>query len=145
MHTSKLVKIFFCGYLLAIMAVTLLPGHFNFEFVGGADTFRYNIIPFHGEMRTIFASSYDIFSFIGNALMLAPMGILVPILFGKLNAWKSIFFMGLGIALFIEMMQLVLCVVVSPGYRYPDVDDVILNTLSALIGYWVYRRVKLMN
>ena len=46
--------------------------------------------------------------------------------------------MGVGGSLAIELTQLALRVVIHPPYRSVDVDDVILNTAGALLGYGVY-------
>lgn len=129
-------------YLFALMAITLLPSSFSPEYMEGATVFRYNFVPFQAGIRTSFDSPYSSFFTIGNLLMLAPLGFMAPVLFKKIKNWKNIFFLGAGTAVFIEGMQLLLCLFVYPAYRYPDIDDVILNTLGIFIGYWVYGKFQ---
>lgn len=125
-------------YLLTLLAITLLPSSFSPEYISGACTFRYNFVPFQAGILTSFNSPYSLFFTVGNLLMLAPLGFMAPILSKKIKNLKNIFFLGAGTALFIEGMQLLLCLLIYPAYRYPDIDDVILNTLGIFIGYWLY-------
>lgn len=80
---------------------------------------------------------YVIRSIGGNLILLMPVGLLFPLLFNKLNV-KRILLTGFFISLFIELIQLSFSVYMGKIYRSFDVDDLILNTLGTLIGYWFF-------
>jgi glycopeptide antibiotics resistance protein/Cu/Ag efflux protein CusF len=68
---------------------------------------------------------------LGNIALLVPLGLVVPMIFKNIT-WKG----SLGIAvltgLSIEIMQ----VITNLGIF--DIDDVILNALGVMAGYWTY-------
>lgn len=68
---------------------------------------------------------------IGNIALLIPIGFLVPCINQKLN-WKNSLFIAIISGLTIEMMQVVL------GVGIFDIDDILLNTLGVMIGYWAF-------
>lgn len=73
---------------------------------------------------------------IGNSIMLLPLGIYIPLLFYRLSGFFTVFLICLFIAICIELMQLI------TSYRSADIDDVILNTSGAIVGYIIYRIFK---
>lgn len=76
---------------------------------------------------------------IGNAIMLLPLGIFIPLLNKKLRNFSSFFIVlliSLLVSLGIEILQL------ATNYRSTDVDDVILNTAGACVGFMVYQVVR---
>ncbi|MCY8053333.1 VanZ family protein [Bacillus inaquosorum] len=81
---------------------------------------------------------YVIRSIGGNLILLLPVGLLFPLLFKKLNNVKRILLTGFIISLFIELAQLSISVYIRSVYRSFDVDDLILNTLGTVIGYWLF-------
>lgn len=68
---------------------------------------------------------------IGNIALLIPIGFLVPCINQKLN-WKNSLFIAIISGLTIEMMQVVL------GVGIFDIDDILLNALGVMIGYWAF-------
>ena len=77
----------------------------------------------------------------GNFVMLLPLGIYLPLLYRKFRKGSG-FFAVLLISFFvsvgIELLQL------ATSYRSADVDDVILNTLGACVGFFIYLLFKLL-
>lgn len=67
----------------------------------------------------------------GSLLLLAPMGILLPILMPQLNNWKRILLIGIGLSCAIEVIQFFIG-------RVADVDDILLNVMGMLGGYVFY-------
>jgi hypothetical protein len=65
---------------------------------------------------------------IGNIVFLMPVGLLAP--FRWRQGWKPVLGLAIATALAIETLQTVLRVGIF------DVDDVILNALGVMIGYW---------
>ena len=69
-----------------------------------------------------------------NAVIFLPLGILLPMIWKKMNSLKWILLTGFLGSLFIETSQFVLqCGVVQT-------EDLIMNTAGAGIGYWIYKR-----
>lgn len=100
--------------------------------------FRMNLVPFvhlfdYDNVRDI------IWNVVGNMIMFIPTGIVLPVVYKKLNCFWKVIAVGALISLFIEILQLPF-----PS-RASDVDDLILNTMGVAIGYGIYaafRRVK---
>ncbi len=89
------------------------------------DTATVNLIPFSDP-------EYSKVGYVLNVIMLMPFGFLAPTLFrDKRKLWKTAL-TGALFSVLIEGSQLL-------NYRSTDVDDVILNTLGAVIGYGIYR------
>lgn len=70
-------------------------------------------------------------NFLGNIILFMPVGMLLPVVTDWKKMWK-IMVMGAGFSFFIEIIQLI----TSRGYF--DLDDIILNSLGALIGFGLY-------
>ena len=77
-------------------------------------------------------------NFLGNILIFIPIGILYPIAFGTVGderkKYRTVLF-GFALSLIVELSQLVF----SKGYF--DLDDILLNTLGAVIGFVIYATV----
>jgi len=78
---------------------------------------------------------------IGNLIMLFPLGIYLPLLYRKLRRLSG-FFAVLLVSFFvsvgIEVLQL------ATSYRSTDVDDIMLNTGGACLGFIVYQLIKVI-
>lgn len=70
-------------------------------------------------------------NFIGNIVMFIPIGFLLPLIWKKFKNGFVTVGMGFLISLSIEILQL-------PQMRSSDVDDLWLNTLGTLLGYFVF-------
>lgn len=71
-------------------------------------------------------------NFIGNIILFIPVGVLFP-LTGDEHKCVKAGFVALCFSIIIEIIQLV-------SHRgYFEVDDLILNTLGAVMGYGIYR------
>ena len=68
---------------------------------------------------------------VGNIVLLVPIGFLAPLIYRNLT-WKRSLSLGVAAGLTIEVMQTVLHVGIF------DIDDVILNALGVMIGYWAF-------
>ena len=95
---------------------------------------RINLIPFAKLL------DYDIkreaaINIIGNISMFIPTGIILPILYKRLRGFWKALLAGAGLSFTIEMIQLLF-----PG-SVTDIDDLILNTAGAAIGYGIYQLV----
>ena len=107
------------------------------------DEYRYNLKPF-AEINRYFTKVKDrdylmfFINIIGNILLFVPFGILFPFISQKEGFKKGKnFFVTLLVSLLfcvlIEGIQLITKVGVF------DIDDIIMNTTGAVIGYILYR------
>jgi preprotein translocase subunit YajC len=101
---------------------------------GGTHEGPANLIPFKTILPYLRGSGGVVIggiNIIGNIVLLVPVGLLVAIIFGKLS-WKKMLAVASGAGLLIETMQEVLQVGIF------DIDDVMLNGLGVIIGFWLF-------
>lgn len=99
--------------------------------------YRYNLVPFveikrfwvYREQLGSFALFTNIF---GNVLGFIPYGFILPVICRGLRNGFLIILSGFGLSLCVETIQLVTKVGCF------DVDDMILNTLGAALGYFAF-------
>ena len=70
-----------------------------------------------------------------NIVMLLPIGIFLPLAYGKKMDWKIGLLIGISISFSIELLQLVLC------RGLFEFDDIIHNSLGFLIGILINNRI----
>ena len=78
---------------------------------------------------------------VGNLIMLFPLGIYLPLLYRRLrkvSGFFAILLISFLVSVGIEILQL------ATSYRSTDVDDVLLNTAGACLGFIVYQLIKIM-
>ena len=99
-----------------------------------------NFVPFASIAQLIRETSAGLASYniVGNLLLLAPLGILLPLLFEKLQRLWPLTWRVALISTFIEASQLV------TKARSVDVDDVILNTAGGVVGFGIYAHLRRM-
>ena len=73
-----------------------------------------------------------------NILLFIPFGYLLPSLFPRLRWWQVVL-LGLAFSLCIELLQLI------TKLGYADVDDLINNTLGAVIGFLCFKLILKNN
>ena len=106
--------------------------------IATAFPFRVNLIP----MVNLF--DYDnkrdlLLNVIGNVAMFIPSGIVLPIIYKRLDSFVKVIGAGSGISLCIEIIQLPFRV------RASDVDDLILNTVGVILGYGIYALIRCLR
>lgn len=96
-----------------------------------------NFIPFktissylHGEPNW----SIAILNLVGNVALLAPVGFLVPLVYRQMT-WRTSLALAAAVGLSIEGMEVLFRVGIF------DIDDVILNGLGVMLGYWAFAAV----
>ena len=100
--------------------------------------FRVNLIPI------VYLMDYPerkeaLLNLIGNTAMFLPLGIVWPVVYKKLNNHWKVIAAGAGFSLIIELLQL-------PFYdRVSDIDDLILNTSSFILGYLIFLLVRRLS
>lgn len=97
--------------------------------------FRINLIPY--VRLSDFGFRRDLLlNVIGNVCMFLPSGVVLPVVYRKLNSFWKVVGAGALISLCIELLQLPLF------ERSSDVDDLLLNTAGVALGYGVYALVR---
>lgn len=99
--------------------------------------YRYNLVPFVEIRRFwIYREQLGVFALftnlIGNVLGFIPYGFILPVIHNGLRSGFLIILSGFGLSLCVETIQLVTKVGCF------DVDDLILNTLGAALGYLAF-------
>lgn len=100
--------------------------------------FRINAIPVRNILR--FGSERDLaLNLIGNVAMFIPTGVILPVLYRRVNRyWKDVF-AGAVLSLCIELLQLPF------ASRATDIDDLILNTLGAALGGLIFFSIRALR
>lgn len=131
-HILLLCLTFFMAQVFSLTGVTPLSGfHTDIHWD------EINLIPFSG-IHAVLSSGMDMYAIlniVGNAILLVPFGFFFPLLSQKKYSLWQTALSGLLISLLIECSQLFLG-------RGTDVDDLILNTLGAVLGYIVFQLFK---
>ncbi|WP_250672971.1 VanZ family protein (plasmid) [Paraclostridium ghonii] len=81
-----------------------------------------NLIPFRSD---------GIITYILNIIMFMPLGFLLPFIWEDFRNLVKVLYTGFLFSLAIEISQLF-------NNRATDIDDLIMNTLGAILGYFVY-------
>lgn len=138
---KRFVKIMFIVYiavLLLFVVFKVLPDLHVFGNI--QDIYRnrsygyhkFNLIPFKTIWKYTRSIGYD-YAFInlfGNIIPFMPFGFLLPLFMKKkMNFWKTAA-AGMAFSLACEITQ----DLTMTGFF--DVDDIILNTLGVMVGYW---------
>ena len=89
------------------------------------------LTPFPYGLKWHFSSYWFAFLFFGNMGMFLPVGFFSALLWGRARWWKSLL-IGFFLSLTIESIQFFI-------NRGTDLDDLILNTTGALLGYFLYQ------
>lgn len=86
-----------------------------------------NLVPFN----TFALDIHSLYIFAGNIIMFVPFGFFAALLWRGWT-WKRALPVGFAITLFVECCQLLI------GRTF-DIDDLMLNTLGVVCGYWLWR------
>ena len=96
-----------------------------------------NIIPFKEMLRYSFGSRMFFKNVVGNMLMFVPYGFLIAYIL-KLEKVKSIFILSSIVSITIETTHLMIG-------RVFDVDDIILNILGAIFGFFLFKLIYFLK
>lgn len=127
-------------YYLAILSVLLFfGGLFQLDRVWGGSV---NLEPFHTIRNYVrfyrnTGSPVSIMNLLGNAVIMVPLGVLLPLLFRSMRHFWTCLPLCALTAVGVEWLQWV----TATGAA--DVDDSILNFLGAALGYFLVRLCQL--
>jgi len=124
--------LFVCSLFFEVNTVlTVRSNHF--------DTQKVNLIPFNTLSE--YASNFHKYNIstllsnlIGNIFIYIPLGALLPFTFKTLTKFRHIFIVTFILSSSVEIFQYV----TSLGIL--DIDDVILNLVGGLIGFYLYKK-----
>ncbi|MBQ9531018.1 MAG: VanZ family protein [Eubacterium sp.] len=124
-------KNFFIGYIPVLIMLYVLV---YFDYRTGGTNYIINLIPFRGEIKTLFSqfSSFAILRTLGNIFYYSTVS-LTAARFAKKRGALVGFFSAFLLSLLSEVFQ----VLFNMGDA--DIDDILLNSLGALIGALVYK------
>ena len=122
---KNLFELFFCIYFITMLDITgIFELHIDLEDITGGFVF-YNAVPFIG------CSAIMVFL---NFILFIPFGFLLSGTFSINWNWKKVTLVGGCTSFCIEFLQFW-------GGRFPEIDDLIINTFGALSGYIIYQSV----
>ena len=150
-YKAELILFLFYIYTIAVMTLTVIPLPFaRFEDLhrGGI-----NLIPVINTVNDLkIAFKYTAYTFaeqtfqnlIGNIMLFIPLGIFLPVVSSyryrslvNVAAFAFICSVSIETIQFIERQFEI--------YRFVDIDDVILNTLGAILGFVIINNLVLKN
>ena len=119
-------QLVFCLLILYLSMVYRIVGLPGAVFVHWSP--KINWIPFRdfGDRMYLFQTSM-------NVVMVVPLGIFLPMLWPRYRSLSRIIPAGALSSVLIELLQMF-------SNRVTDVDDLIMNTLGAVIGFFLVRR-----
>lgn len=116
-------------YVWLVFSVTGIGTVWDIISKGGLiETFQQaniGIIPFQSD---------GLFTYCMNVIMLMPLGFLLPYIWRIFRNPIKVALTGLVFSVFIEFAQL-------PTNRLIDIDDLLMNTLGAVLGYVVWKMI----
>lgn len=140
-----LIFLFFV-YCLAVISVTLFPLPVQKSVIEsrrrpGYLNPQHNFVPIVDSLRVARLADFrtTVRMIGGNVLLFIPLGVLLPLLNTRFNSLSNIFLCGILGSMTVEGSQLLISLILGFNYRTFDVDDIILNTLGAIIGYCFLR------
>lgn len=148
-YFDEIVKLIFVCYLTGLINLVLVPSNLwsNFWFYikngysagNSLELFSgsFNFVP--SLYKYLIKSELSIGTWVrdmlvGNMLMFIPMGILLPLVFKKINK-KNIVIISIIITSSIEILQ----PIVSRSF---DIDDIIMNFIGIIIGYLIVAIIR---
>lgn len=119
----SLLVVLFGLYLAAVFSVTGVPGIASLHFEPNVHFLLFEDAG-HGLGQYLKNS-------VLNILLFVPLGCLAPMLWSRFCSARAIALLGFSCSVLIEFSQLF-------NFRATDVDDLLMNTIGALLGYLLF-------
>lgn len=150
---ASIVAYSFIFYLITALFIVLLPlpATRDIQALQPPGTKHYSLIPFYFIWDIFDGSSVvltqpatyiqilkesSFLQAVFNFLLLLPLGIYLRYFFRDNRNWKKAFGIGFALSLFYEITQITgIYGIYNAPYRIFDVDDLILNSTGALLGF----------
>ncbi|WP_088073208.1 VanZ family protein [Litchfieldia alkalitelluris] len=121
----------FIYYMINVIKLTLLPIMFI------PFTVSVQLVPFYFVIDSL-NSGYIATAYLQNIILLLPLGVYLPLLFQRLRNLKLTIFVAFLTSTSIETIQLIKGLTIG-SHRTFNVDDIILNTSGAILGYFIFK------
>jgi glycopeptide antibiotics resistance protein len=129
MHRSPLRLTLALLYLSALLILALLPGP-------RSGVQAYNLVPLQSIAADLQRGGLPLLiNLLGNIVAFMPVGLLLGAGVRR-RGWLLVAGCGLALSALIETLQALLT------SRVSDIDDLLLNTLGALLGYSLYHALR---
>lgn len=138
----KLIIVFIFAFYLVAVAFVYYKTRYYHPTISLLDHIRYNsnFIPFktvleyaeHIKNETVNFDSI-MWNLLGNLILYLPFGGFLPLIFSKLRSFKKTICVSLAVIFLAELSQMLF------KYGRFDVDDIILNTAGAAVGYLIWK------
>lgn len=134
--------IMFQVYLALLISVTLFPLMIEDRKVN----LIVNFIPIVNSVKDLmvgvnemgfFMVKFWIINILGNIILLSPLAFIVPVISKRFRSLKSVVLLCFCTSCFIEFLQFLSLFI--GNLRSVDIDDIILNTLGAFIGFGAFK------
>lgn len=151
---NEIIRLLFVGWIVGTVCVTLTPSYFwdvvwqnmiypenvtvdIWEFSYHSPNFMPIVLYYitQGHLEWLFYSKTVILELAVNVALFVPLGLALPFVCKKISLLKATV-IGFSGSFLIELLQ---CFI---GNRDSNIDDLICNTLGAVIGYLLYLLIK---
>jgi glycopeptide antibiotics resistance protein len=125
------------GYAAALVVITLLPIRWRSDLARYRNNWRPQLVPLWNMVVNLRDGDRALATLAGaaaNVALFLPLGFLLPLLAPWFDRWWRSVGAGFALSAAIEWSQ-----VAFPGVRRPDVNDVLMNTVGAALGFLAYR------
>jgi glycopeptide antibiotics resistance protein len=125
------------AYAAALVVVTLAPIRWRADLARYRINWRPQLVPVWNlvvNLRDGDRVLATLAGAAGNVVLFLPLGFLLPMLAPRLGRFWPTVGAGFVLSAAIELSQ-----VAFPGVRRADVNDVLMNTVGAALGYLLYR------
>lgn len=139
-YKNKGIDVSICHRALVVIFAVYIVAVFHFTGTGTLyDILLYQLEIKQGQINIVpFIHDIDVVAYLQNVLLFLPLGFLLPAIWEQFNKTRNIILSGFSFSLFIEMSQLF-------NNRRTDIDDLILNTLGAILGFLIYRIYRIIR
>jgi glycopeptide antibiotics resistance protein len=127
------------AYAAVLVVVTLAPIRWRSDLARYRNNWRPQLVPIWNMVVNLRDGDRVLATLAGaagNVALFLPLGFLLPMLAPRLDRFWRTVGAGFVVSALIELSQ-----VAFPGVRRADVNDVLMNTLGAALGYLLYRLV----
>lgn len=149
--TRELYLCIFAGFSFAVISQLLTPnflmenagismGIENSDFIGNyknrwGTKWGINLVPFKTISRYLrFVKGTNAwYNLLGNIILFTPFGFALPFFWKRFSKFKRVFITIFIFSFAIEFIQYFIG-------RSVDIDDLILNTLGGVLGYYLYKK-----
>ena len=153
--SKSIVMFSFIFYFFSALFLVLLPLPETTNYCAQIkpDTVFYNLRPFQFVSDILYKSGISFtnpstwintfkqpsfYQAFFNFLLLMPLGVYLRYFLKERKYWKRAFFIGLGMTIFYEVTQVTgIYGIYDCPYRIFDVDDLMLNSIGSLIGFFI--------